>query len=83
MDRPDYARGLQLLDRAGDVEGVAVAVVGIDHQRQPGGAVDAVGLTGEFAQGQDDQVRRPQDREGGDGTGEHAGFESDLLGNAR
>ena len=38
------AGGLQLLDRALDVERVAVAVIGIDQQRQIAGAVDAIGL---------------------------------------
>src|SRR5207244_1813894 len=45
------ARRLQLLDRALHIERIAVAVVGIDQERQVAGAIDAVGLARELAQG--------------------------------
>src|SRR3546814_3249970 len=47
------------------------------------GAVDAVGLLGELAQGQKDEVGRAQHRQGGDGAGEHACLEAEFLCDAR
>jgi len=44
----DDPGGLRLMPRAHNVQRIAVAVVGIDHQRQPAGAVDAQRLGGEF-----------------------------------
>ena len=44
------ARGLQFLHGAHDIQRVAVAVIGVDHQRQLAGAVDAVRLGGELGQ---------------------------------
>ena len=38
-------------------------VVGVDQQRQVEGAVDAVGLPGKFAQGNQDQVGRAEHRQ--------------------
>ena len=76
------AGGFQFLHRAHHVQRVAVAVVGIDHQRQLAGAVDAIGLGGEFRQRQHDQVGRAQHRERGDGPGEHADLEAEVLGDA-
>ena len=53
---------LQLLHSAHDVQRVAVAVVGIDHQRQVGRAADAPGLVGKFAERQHDQDRSGRSR---------------------
>ena len=76
------ARRLQLLDRALGVERIAVAMVGVDHQRQVAGAVDAIGLAREFTEGEDDQVGRAQHRERGRRAREHADFEAQILGDA-
>ena len=45
-----HARGLELQDRAHDIQGIAVAVVGIDQERQLRGARDAQRLRRELAQ---------------------------------
>ena len=74
------ARRLELLDRAFHIERIAVAVVGVDHQRQAAGAVDAVGLGGELAQGQHDQVGGAQHGERGGRAREHAELEAEVLG---
>ena len=66
------ADGLELLDRAHDVERVAVAVIGIDHHRQIGCPGDAAGLLDEFAQGEQHDVGRAQHGERGDRAGENA-----------
>ena len=58
-------------------------MVGIDQQRQLAGAVDAVGLRGELGQRQHDQVGHAEHGERGDGAGEHADLEPQLLGDAR
>jgi hypothetical protein len=72
--RRDAGR-LQLLDRAHDVERVAVAVIGVDHQRQVAPARDAADLLGELGQRQDDEIGRPEDRRRGDRAREHADLE--------
>ena len=77
------AGGLQFLDRAHHVERVAVAVIGIDQQRQLAGAIDAIGLVGELGEGQHDQVGRAEHRERADRAGEHADLEAEILGDAR
>ena len=77
------AGGFQFLHRAHHVQRVAVSMIGIDHQRQLAGAVDAIGLRGEFGQRQQDQVGIAQHGEGTDRTGEHADLEAEFLGDAR
>ncbi len=57
-------------------------MVGVDHQRQVAGAVDAIGLAREFTEGEDDQVGRAQHRERGRRAREHADFEAQILGDA-
>src|SRR5471032_3036040 len=64
-------------------ESALPAVVGIDHQRQVTGAVDAIGLVRELAQGEHDQVGGAQHHHRGNGAREHAEFEADVLGDAR
>ena len=59
------AGSLQLFHRAADVQGVAVAMVGVDHQAEVTGAADAVDLLGKLGQGQDDEVRGSQHGAGG------------------
>ena len=76
------ARRFQLLDRALGVERIAIAMVGVDHQRQVAGAVDAIGLAREFTEGEDDQVGRAQHRQRGRRTREHADLEAEILGDA-
>ena len=76
------AGGLQFLHRAHHVERVAVAVIGIDQQRQLAGAVDAIRLCGELGQRQHDQVGRAQHGERRDRAGEHADLEPQLLGDS-
>ena len=71
---------LQLFDRALDAQGVAVAMVGVDHERQRSGAADAVDLLGELAQGQHDVVGGAEHRAAGDGAGEHTDLEAQILG---
>jgi hypothetical protein len=79
----DDARGFQLLDRTLHVEGIAVAVVGIDQERQIGCAVDAIGLRGKFGEGEEDDVGRAEHRERGHRPGQHPGFETEILRDAR
>ena len=77
------ARGLEFFHGAFDVERVAVAVIGVDQERQLAGAVDAVGLLREFGQREHDDVGRAEHRERRDRAGEHAGLEAEILGDAR
>ena len=79
---PRHARRLELLDRALHIERIAVAVVGIDQERQSTGAVDAIGLARELAQGEHDQVGRTQHGERGRRAREHADLEAEILGDA-
>ena len=74
------AGGFEFFDGAADVEGVAVAVVGVDHQAEVAGAADAVDLLGEFGEGEDDEVGGTKDGAGGDGAGEHSDFEAQVRG---
>ena len=60
------ARRFQLLHCPHDVNGVAVAVVGVHQQAQVAGAGYPTGLLDELRQGEDHQVGSPQDRGGGD-----------------
>ena len=84
LDREtDDARGFQFLHGALDVERIAVAVVGIDQQRQIAGPVDAIGLRGEFGEREQDDVGRTEHRERGDRPGQHAGLEAEILRDAR
>ena len=76
------AGGLQLLDGALDVKRIAVAVIGIDQERQRAGPADAIGLAGKLGQRQQDQIRSAQHGEGCDRAGEHAGLEAQVLGDA-
>ena len=74
------ARRLELLDRAPDVQRVAIAVVGVDHEGQRGGARHAPALVGELGQRQHDQVGRAQHRQRGRRAADHADLEADILG---
>jgi hypothetical protein len=77
------AGGLQFLDRALDAERVAIAVVGVDQERQRTGAVDAVGLGGEFTEREHADVGRGQHAERADRTREHHRLETEVAGDAR
>ena len=77
------ARGLQFLDRALDAHRIAVAVVGVDAERQRSGAVDAVGLLRKFGQRQHANVGRRDHAERTDRTREHHRFEAHVGGDPR
>ena len=77
------ARGLQLLDRALDAHRIAVAVVGVDAERQRAGAVDAVGLLREFGQRQHADVGRGDHAERTDRAREHHRLEAHVGGDPR
>jgi hypothetical protein len=84
LDRePGHAGHFQLFHRALHVERVAVAVVGVDHQRQVAGAADALRLGGELGEREHDQIGRAQHGHRGHGAGEHAELEAQVLGDAR
>ncbi|MCY1533941.1 hypothetical protein D9M68_692950 [compost metagenome] len=77
------AGALQFHHRAHGVQRVAVAVVGVGDHRQAGDAADAGGLLDEFAEGDQGEVRRRQDLQGGDRAAEDADFEAEVGGDAR
>ena len=58
-------------------------MVGVDQQRQLGGPPDAIGLIGELAQRQHDEVGRTEDGQRCHRAGKHAQFETQIRGNAR
>ena len=78
-----HTRRLEFLDGALDVEGVTVAVIGIDDQRQFTGAANAMRLVGKFGERQQDDVGIAQHREGCGRARKHAGLEAQVLGHAR
>ena len=80
--RTDAGR-LQLLDGAAHVERIAVAMVGVDQQCQVAGSANAVGLSGEFGQGQDDEIGGAEHRHRPDRAGKHPDLEAEILGDAR
>ena len=51
----------QFLDRSHHIQGIAVAMIGVDHQTQGTGTSDAVDLLGKLGQGQDHDVRGAED----------------------
>jgi len=75
-----HTGGLQLLDRAHHVQRVAVAVVGIDHERQLTRPRDPPALVGEFRQRQHDEIRRPEHRQRGGRAAKHADLVAQVLG---
>jgi hypothetical protein len=77
------AGGLQLLDRPLHVQRVAVAMIGIDEQRQVARAVDPVGLLRELRQCKDKQIRRAEYGERRHRARKHADLETDILGDTR
>ena len=77
------ARGLQLLDGALDAERIAVAVIGVDAERQRAGAVDAVGLLREFGERQHAEIGRGQYAERADRAREHHRLEAEVAGDPR
>jgi hypothetical protein len=54
-------------------------VIGVDQQRQVEGAVDAVGLPGEFTQRNEDQVGGVEHRQRRGRARERANFEPQIL----
>jgi len=58
-------------------------VVGVDQQRQLGGPADAIGLIGELAERQHDEVGRTEHGQRRHRAGKHTQFEIQIGGNAR
>jgi hypothetical protein len=63
---------LQLLDTPHRVQGIAKSVVSVDQQRQYTRPADAPAQRREFVEGQQRMIRRPQHRQGGHRSTQHA-----------
>jgi hypothetical protein len=74
-------RRLQLLDRSFDAQRVPETVVRIHEERQFPRPTDPMNLLRQFREREDNEVRRPEHRERGNRTGEHACFVSEVLSN--
>ncbi len=84
LDRDGADAGrFELFHGALDVERIAVAVVGIAHQRQIGGPADSPHLLGELRQGDQHDIGRAQHHHGGHRAREHAAFEAEVFGHPR
>ena len=70
--------GFQFLHRAHHIQRIAVAVIGIHHQRRRPGAADAARLFGKFRQRHQNKVGRAQHGDGGDGARKHRGFKTKI-----
>ena len=75
--------GFQFLHRAHHIQCIAVAVIGIHHQRRRPGAADAARLFGKFRQRHQDKVRRAQYGDGGDGARKHRRFKTKICCDSR
>jgi hypothetical protein len=58
-------------------------MIGIDQERQMSGPVDTIGLPGKFGEGEQDDVGRAEHGKRGHRTGQHRGFETEILRDAR
>ncbi len=83
MLMPDTPACSSSIDRAHDVQRIAVAMVGVHDEREVGCAHDAPDLVGELGERQDDQVGRRERRVRRDRSGQHAELVADRFGHAR